>query len=154
VSPADLVPLEAVAREVAAEWGVELGERFALARYSYVATAGDDAVLKVTPPEDDESDEEAEALELWADALVAYRHALGADPDDADACVSAIGALFADAPRRERIARQAGEDATAYTWEARAARIQAFLCDLRVRNAAERRGVLELAPSSIPPRSP
>jgi len=66
VSPADLVPLEAVAREVAAEWGVELGERFALARYSYVATAGDDAVLKVTPPEDDESDEEAEALELWA----------------------------------------------------------------------------------------
>jgi streptomycin 6-kinase len=66
VSPADLVPLEAVAREVAAEWGVELGEPFALARYSYVAAAGDDAVLKVTPPEDDESDEEAEALELWA----------------------------------------------------------------------------------------
>jgi streptomycin 6-kinase len=66
VSPADLVPLDAVAREVAAEWGVELGERFALARYSYVAAAGDDAVLKVTPPEDDESDEEAEALELWA----------------------------------------------------------------------------------------
>ena len=66
MSPADLVPLEAVAREVAAEWGVELGEPFALARYSYVAAAGDDAVLKVTPPEDDESDEEAEALELWA----------------------------------------------------------------------------------------
>jgi streptomycin 6-kinase len=66
VSPADLVPLEAVAREVAAEWGVELGEPFALARYSYVASAGDDAVLKVTPPEDDESDEEAEALQLWA----------------------------------------------------------------------------------------
>jgi streptomycin 6-kinase len=55
-----------VAREVAADWGVELGEPFALARYSYVAAAGDDAVLKVTPPEDDESDEEAEALELWA----------------------------------------------------------------------------------------
>ena len=66
MSPADLVPLEAVAREVAAEWGVELGEPFALARYSFVAAAGDDAVLKVTPPEDDESDEEAEALELWA----------------------------------------------------------------------------------------
>ena len=66
MSPADLVPLEAVAREVAAEWGLELGEPFALARYSYVAAAGDDAVLKVTPPEDDESDEEAEALELWA----------------------------------------------------------------------------------------
>ena len=57
--------LAAIAREVAAEWGVELGERFALARYSYVAPAGEDAVLKVTPPEDDESDEEAEALELW-----------------------------------------------------------------------------------------
>ena len=66
MSPADLVPLEAVAREVAAEWGVELGEPFALARYSYAAAAGDDAVLKVTPPEDDESDEEAEALELWS----------------------------------------------------------------------------------------
>ncbi len=45
---------------------MELGEPFALARYSYVAPAGDDAVLKVTPPEDDESDEEADALELWA----------------------------------------------------------------------------------------
>ena len=65
MSPADLVPLEAVAREVAAEWNVELGKPFALARYSYVAPAGEDAVLKVTPPEDDESDEEAEALELW-----------------------------------------------------------------------------------------
>ncbi len=38
---------------------------FALSRYSYVAPAGEDAVLKVTPPEDDESDEEADALELW-----------------------------------------------------------------------------------------
>ena len=62
----DIVALAAVAREVAAEWQVELGEPFALARYSYVAAAGDDAVLKVTPPEDDEADEEADALELWA----------------------------------------------------------------------------------------
>lgn len=54
------------AEEVAAEWGLELGKPFALARYSYAAPAGDDAVLKVTPPEDDESDEEADALELWA----------------------------------------------------------------------------------------
>jgi streptomycin 6-kinase len=61
----DLAPLERIAREVAAEWGVELGEPFALSRYSFVAPAGD-AVLKVTPPEDDESDEEADALELWA----------------------------------------------------------------------------------------
>ena len=61
----DLAPLEQIAREVAAEWGVELGPRFALARYSFVASAGNDAILKVTPAEDDESDEEADALELW-----------------------------------------------------------------------------------------
>jgi len=65
VSPADLEPLARIAEEVAAEWGVALGPPFALSRYSYVAPAGDDAVLKVTPPEDDESDEEADALELW-----------------------------------------------------------------------------------------
>jgi streptomycin 6-kinase len=61
----DLGPLERVAREVAVEWGVELGSPFALSRYSYVAPAGKAAVLKVTPPEDDESDEEADALTLW-----------------------------------------------------------------------------------------
>ena len=61
----DLRPLRAVAVEVAAEWGVELGERFALARYSYVAAAGARAVLKVVPPDDDEADEEADALGLW-----------------------------------------------------------------------------------------
>lgn len=62
----DLALLEGIAHEVAAEWGVELGPPFTLARYSYVAPAGDDAVLKVRPPEDDESDEEAEALGVWA----------------------------------------------------------------------------------------
>jgi streptomycin 6-kinase len=62
----DLAALEAVAREVAAEWGIGLGGRFALARYSFVAAAGEDAVLKVTPPADDEADEEGEGLELWA----------------------------------------------------------------------------------------
>jgi streptomycin 6-kinase len=61
----DLAPLERIAREVAAEWGVALGEPFALARYSFVAPAGEGAVLKVTPPEDDEADEEADALALW-----------------------------------------------------------------------------------------
>jgi streptomycin 6-kinase len=50
---------------VAREWGVELGPPFALSNYSYVAPADDGAVLKVVPPEDDESDEEADALELW-----------------------------------------------------------------------------------------
>jgi streptomycin 6-kinase len=61
----DLSALERVAREVAQEWGLELGPRFELARYSFVAPAGDDAILKVTPREDDEADEEADALELW-----------------------------------------------------------------------------------------
>ncbi len=61
----DLAPLERIAREVAEEWGLALGERFELARYSYVAPAGNDSILKVTPPEDDESDEEADALALW-----------------------------------------------------------------------------------------
>lgn len=60
-----LEPLERIAREVAAEWGLELGEPFALARYSFVAPAGEDVVLKVTPSDDDEADEEADALELW-----------------------------------------------------------------------------------------
>jgi streptomycin 6-kinase len=65
-SAARMAELERTAREIAAEWGVELGEQFALSRYSFVAAAGDSAVLKVTPAEDDESDEEADALALWA----------------------------------------------------------------------------------------
>lgn len=62
----DLTPLAETAREVAAEWGVELGEPFGLARFSFVAPAGEETVLKVTPAWDDESDEEADALQLWA----------------------------------------------------------------------------------------
>jgi streptomycin 6-kinase len=62
----DPTPLERTAHEVAAEWGVVLGSPFALARYSYVAPANGDAVLKVTPAEDDEADEEGDALGLWA----------------------------------------------------------------------------------------
>jgi streptomycin 6-kinase len=65
MSPADLEPLARIAEEVAGEWGLELGEPFALSNYSYVAPAGEDAVLKVTPAEDDEADEEADALALW-----------------------------------------------------------------------------------------
>ncbi len=63
--PPDVSPLVLTAHEVAAAWGVVLGEPFALSRHSYVAPAGEDAVLKVTPPEDDESDEEADALAFW-----------------------------------------------------------------------------------------
>lgn len=61
-----LAGLNRVAEAVAAEWGVALGEPFAMARHSFVAPAGRDAVLKVTPPDDDESDQEADALEFWA----------------------------------------------------------------------------------------
>jgi streptomycin 6-kinase len=61
----DAARLKAVAQQMAAEWGEgELGEPFALSRFSFVAPIGG-AVLKVTPPEDDESDEEGDALELW-----------------------------------------------------------------------------------------
>jgi streptomycin 6-kinase len=63
--PPDLSLLVLAAHQVAAAWGVVLGEPFALSPHSYVAPAGDDAVLKVTPPDDDESDEEADALALW-----------------------------------------------------------------------------------------
>jgi streptomycin 6-kinase len=87
----DLAPLERIAREVAAEWGVALGEPFTLARYSFVAPAGEGAVLKVTPPEDDESDEEAEALELW----------------DGD---GAVRLLRRDRERRALLIECAGED--------------------------------------------
>jgi len=61
-----LARLRALAAEVACEWGLELGPAFPLSRYSYVAPAGDGMVLKVTPAEDDESDQESDALALWA----------------------------------------------------------------------------------------
>jgi streptomycin 6-kinase len=56
--------LRATAEQVAHEWRVPLGERLPAGRFSFVAFAGDDAVLKVTPVEDDEADHEADALEL------------------------------------------------------------------------------------------
>jgi streptomycin 6-kinase len=61
----DLASLARAAETVAAEWGVRLGSRYQLARHSYVAPAGENAVLKVTPADDDGSDEEADALLLW-----------------------------------------------------------------------------------------
>jgi streptomycin 6-kinase len=57
--------LETTAREVAAEWGLRLGTRILEGRYSYVAFAGDDAILKVIPKEDDQAAYSAEALEFW-----------------------------------------------------------------------------------------
>jgi streptomycin 6-kinase len=53
------------AEEAAARWGLELGEPFSLSRFSYVAPAGDDAVVKVAWEGDDESLHEPEAFELW-----------------------------------------------------------------------------------------
>ena len=71
-----LLSLAPVAREVAAEWGLGLGARFDKASYSYVVTAGEDTVLKVVPPDDDEADQEADALALWngAGAMRLVRH--------------------------------------------------------------------------------
>jgi streptomycin 6-kinase len=60
----DLEILRVTAEEVAAEWGVALGEPFAMGRYSFVAPAGD-AVLKVTPARDYDADHEGHALEQW-----------------------------------------------------------------------------------------
>jgi streptomycin 6-kinase len=64
--PVDLTETKRVAHEVAAEWGLVLGEPFALAQFSYVAPVGSDAVLKVAWAGDDESLDEGRALELWA----------------------------------------------------------------------------------------
>jgi streptomycin 6-kinase len=61
----DLTETRATAERVAAEWGLELGEPFALSNYSYVAPASDDAVLKVAWAGDDESLHDVAALELW-----------------------------------------------------------------------------------------
>ena len=57
--------LEATAREVAADWGLVLGPQFPMAKYSFAAPAGDDAVLKIPPVEDDLADHEADALRFW-----------------------------------------------------------------------------------------
>jgi streptomycin 6-kinase len=61
----DLTQTRAAAEATARTWGLELGEPFHLSRYSYVAPAGDDAVLKVPWEGDDESLHEPEALALW-----------------------------------------------------------------------------------------
>ena len=58
--------LEQLAREVASQWGVEIGAPFALSNHSYVAPAGRGAVLKIRSPDDDESLHEQDALAYWA----------------------------------------------------------------------------------------
>lgn len=64
ITPRVAERLRATAAEVAREWGVPLGERLVAGRFSFVAYAGDDAVIKVVPSEDDEADHEADALAL------------------------------------------------------------------------------------------
>jgi streptomycin 6-kinase len=60
----DLGFAKAAALRAAQEWGLELGEPFALSYVSYVAPA-DHTVLKVAWEGDDESLHEGDALELW-----------------------------------------------------------------------------------------
>jgi len=60
----DLSAAKATALKVAREWGLEVGEPFALSNVSYVSPAGD-VVLKVPWEGDTESLHEADALELW-----------------------------------------------------------------------------------------
>ncbi len=57
--------LDAIAADVAREWGITLGPRFPTARYSFAGPAGDGAVLKIAPVEDDAGDLEADALAAW-----------------------------------------------------------------------------------------
>lgn len=75
---ADLADERALAERIAREWGIHLGPPFELSHYSYVAPAGEDAVLKVPTGDDDESRHEAEALELWdGDGAVRLRRRSG-----------------------------------------------------------------------------
>jgi streptomycin 6-kinase len=64
-SSADMRSMARRAADVAADWGLELGAPYALSIYSFVAPAGDGMVVKVTWEEDDESDHESDALEVW-----------------------------------------------------------------------------------------
>ena len=78
LAPWVMARLEATAREVAADWGLELGPRIEAGRYSYVAPAGD-AILKVVPAEDDMVATQVDALRLWnGDGAVRL---LRSDPD-------------------------------------------------------------------------
>jgi streptomycin 6-kinase len=60
----DLSDAKRIALSAAGEWGLKVGEPFALSNVSFVAPAGD-AVLKVAWEGDDESLHEGDALEFW-----------------------------------------------------------------------------------------
>jgi streptomycin 6-kinase len=61
----DLSGARRTAEEIAVEWGLEMGEPFALSNVSFVARVGESLVLKVAYGGDDESLHEGDALELW-----------------------------------------------------------------------------------------
>jgi streptomycin 6-kinase len=61
----DLAAARRVAEAAAAAWGVVLGAPFAMSNVSFVASVGDDAVIKASDRDDDESLHEGDALELW-----------------------------------------------------------------------------------------
>jgi streptomycin 6-kinase len=61
----DLTQLVPIAEALASEWGVELGTPFPMACWSYVAPAGEDAVLKVMLPDEVESLHDGDALAFW-----------------------------------------------------------------------------------------
>src|SRR4051794_33225277 len=63
--PVDLTQTTIRAQNIAADWGLELGEPFGMSWHSFTAPVGDDVVLKVHWEGDDESLHEAEALEKW-----------------------------------------------------------------------------------------
>lgn len=56
--------LETTATEIAAEWSIRLGPRVP-SKHSYIAAAGDDAILKIVRPGVPEYHQEADALRLW-----------------------------------------------------------------------------------------
>ena len=63
--PGGAARFESIAAQMAADWGLVVGPRIAAGRYSYVAPAGPDAILKIIPAEDDDADHIADALRFW-----------------------------------------------------------------------------------------
>jgi streptomycin 6-kinase len=61
----DMDALARLASDVAAEWHLTLGSPFSASQFSFVVPAGEDAVLKIVPEQDDESRDEVDALALW-----------------------------------------------------------------------------------------
>jgi glyoxylase-like metal-dependent hydrolase (beta-lactamase superfamily II) len=76
-TPIDLSTARSTSVAIAREWGLELGEPFAMSNVSVVSPTRDGRVLKVAWEGDNESLYEPDALELWEGhgAVRAYRRA-------------------------------------------------------------------------------